>query len=54
MLHIGDKELSHDGIVILSLVEEDGELKIIQGKNFADAEEYRALKAVLAEGAPVS
>ena len=43
--HVGGTKSSTDNFAIVSLAEEDGELKIIRAKEFADPERYSSLMA---------
>ena len=47
----GEAKFSYDVVVILTLVEEDGELKILNCKSFADAEKRNAVFAWAADQA---
>ena len=42
--------ITADSVVIGSLVEEDGELKLLQCKEFSDPQRYNRLKSILAAG----
>ena len=48
--------LTSDSVAIISLVEEDGELKLLQCKEFSDPQRYNTMKSILAaaKGAPAS
>ena len=44
--------ISKDAVCIISIVEEDGELKVLEAKEFADSPEHRAWQKLGSE-APV-
>lgn len=50
--------IDYECVLVISLVNEDGKLKVLAAKDFADPEKRRACKAeaerVLAKGAPIA
>jgi hypothetical protein len=42
---MGNTKLDYDTLGVISFTEEDGELKILEVKNFADPEKVRAMYA---------
>ena len=53
---VDDTTLEYDSVIINTLVEEDGELKILENKDFSDPEKRENLHSwatkALAKGAP--
>jgi len=48
-LYIGDTKIDYDTVCILTFTEEDGELKILGAKNFADPQKIGAVYTAVAQ-----
>lgn len=49
MCFIGDTKIDYDTLCILTFTEEDGELKILEVKNFADPQKVGAVYTAFAQ-----
>jgi hypothetical protein len=47
--YIGDTKIDFEDLCIFSFTEEDGELKILETKNFADPQKISSLYAAVAQ-----